>query len=85
VENFRLKSHILFTVDQGRIVTVNKESGTILIIEYPEAAVWSVMIENHNAAKTELMLMSILHKSATETGNFIDQCLNTWKESGIIN
>lgn len=84
MENFKLKSHILFAVDQDRVVTVNKESGTILIIRYPEAAVWSVMIENHNAAKTKLMLMSVLHKSATETGNLIDQCLNKWKESGII-
>jgi hypothetical protein len=83
VGHFKLKSHILFTVDQQRIITVNTERGTSLIIEYPEAAVWSVMIEGHEPGKIMLMLMSVLHKSESETRSLIDQCLKKWRESGI--
>lgn len=84
MENFKLKRNILFTVDQQRIVLVNKEKCTSMIIEYPKAAIWSVMIENHNPAKAILMLMSVLHKSESETKELIDQCKKKWKESGIV-
>jgi hypothetical protein len=84
MENFKLKSNILFTVDQQRIVLVNKERCTSMIIEYPEAAIWSVMIENHHPAKATLMLMPVLHKSESETKELIDQCGKKWKESGIM-
>lgn len=84
MKNFRLKRNILFVVDQNRIATINKKTGSNLIIEYPEAAVWSVMVENHNASDTKLMLMAVLNKSEYETGKFIDQCLNKWKDADII-
>jgi len=84
VKSFKLKRHILFVVDQKRIATVNKDTGANLIIEYPEAAVWSVMIENHNAVITRQMLMAVLHKSESETGKFMDHCLKKWKEADII-
>lgn len=84
MKNFRLKRNILFVVDQNRIATINKKTGSNLIIEYPEAAVWSVMVENHNASDTKLMLMAVLNKSESETGKFIDQCLNKWKDADII-
>jgi len=84
LKNFRLKRNILFVVDQNRIAAVNKETGSNLIIEYPEAAVWSVMVENHNASETKRMLMAVLNKSESETGKFIDQCLKKWKDADIM-
>ncbi|MFZ0472107.1 MAG: hypothetical protein WAL94_05800 [Bacteroidales bacterium] len=84
MKNFRLKKNILFVIDQKRIATVNKDTGTNLIIEYPEAAVWSVMIENHTAVKTRQMLMAVLHKSESETGKFMDHCFLKWKEADIM-
>jgi hypothetical protein len=82
--NFKIRSHILFTVDQQCIVVVDNEKRTSLIIEYPEAALWSLMIENHDPVKARLMLMSILHKSESETEAFIDHWQKKWEESGII-
>ena len=84
MKNFILKSHIIFTVDQQRIVIVNKEKGTSVILEYPEAALWSLMIENNDPVKVKLMLMSVLQKSESETGNLMDKWLKEWKESGIM-
>ena len=84
VRYFKINNHILFTVDQQRVVVLNREKGTSLIIEYPEAAIWSVMIENHDRTRAKLMIMSILQKSESETGEMIDHCLKRWKESGIL-
>ena len=82
--SFKPKGEILFTVDQKRIVIVDRLRDTCLILGYPEAAVWSVMVENADRSKAQLMLKAILGKGEQETASLVEQCLATWKNSGIL-
>jgi hypothetical protein len=82
--NFKLRDHILFTIDYKSISVVNKNNGNHVIINYPDAAVWSILTENHNKEKTTLMLKSVLGKSKSDTMRYIGKCLRKWKELEIL-
>lgn len=84
MEKFILRIDILFAVDQKQIVIADKSKASSRIINYPDAAVWSVLIENHRRSKAISMLQAILQKSEPETVNIIDGCLAKWRESGLI-
>jgi len=83
-EKFILRNDILFTVDRKQIVVADRSKGTSTIITYPDAAIWSVLIENHNRPEAILILQAIMNKSKAETLKMIDRCLATWRESGLI-
>jgi len=84
VFNFKIKRHILFTVDQKQVIIINTKGKSHLIINYPEAAVWCVLIEKHITEKTTRMLMAVLMKNEADTTEFIGKCLKKWVESDII-
>jgi hypothetical protein len=82
--NFKIKPDVLFTIDLKGVAILNRLSGNHLFILYPEAAVWSVFIQNHDPSKSIEMLKAILTKSETETETFINNCLQNWRSSDII-
>jgi hypothetical protein len=84
MHDFKLDKSVLFTIDLKGIAVVNKEKSTKLIIKYPEAAVWLVLIEKHSVEKAKQMLRAILSKSEFETGKYIRHCIKHWKQLGLI-
>jgi hypothetical protein len=82
--NFKLRNSILFAIDYKCISILNKDTGYHLTLNYPEAAVWAVLIENHKKIQTTLMLMSVLGKSKSDTISYIGECLIRWKDNQII-
>jgi hypothetical protein len=80
----KMKGDILYAIDLDGIAIVNKKSGTHAFIKYPEAAVWSVLIENHGMKKSNQLLQAILGKNKTETNRYIKRCLNKWKDLNIF-
>lgn len=84
MNSFKPNKNILFAIDTKGTSVVNKNDGTTLFIEYPEAAVWNILIEHDNTEKSLQMLMAILEKNKTETKKFISQCLKRWKSLKII-
>jgi hypothetical protein len=81
---FKLNTDILFATDLNGIAIINRNTGAHHFIMYPEAAVWSVFIENHNILKSNLMLQSILGKSEIDTKTYINECLQKWRTLDII-
>jgi hypothetical protein len=80
----KLRKNIISATDLNGISLVNKKDSTHLFIEYPEAAVWSILIKNQELKKSVKMLQAILDKNEDDTHIYICQCLKTWKESKII-
>lgn len=84
MKKFRIRNDILFTIDAKRVSVVDTKSKSHIFIDYPEAAVWSVLINNYGVRKSTQMLASILDKNSTDTGVFIRLCMNKWKQLNII-
>jgi hypothetical protein len=84
MKKFTVCNDIFFASDLKGIALVNKKSGFHFFIEYPEAAVWSVLAGGYNMKKTEIMLQAILNKNVTDTKSFIGRCLQNWRSADII-
>jgi len=84
MKKFNLNTGVLFTVDVKGIAVVNKVDNTHLFINYPEAAVWSVLVENKPGLKPVEMLGAILGKNRIETVEYIEQCLEFWRSLNLI-
>jgi hypothetical protein len=80
MNNFRLKINPLFAIDNNGIAIIDKNAGNHYFVQYPEAAVLALLIENHNEDKLVLMLQSILGKNHYDTKDYIQQCLNKWEQ-----
>jgi hypothetical protein len=82
--NFKMTPVVHFTIETNCIAIVNKINGTHEFIHYPEAAVWSVLIQNHETGKAARMLQAILEKDEPETNQYICLCLKKWKDQNFI-
>jgi len=82
--NFKPGRNILFVVDYKCISIVNKDTGDHLTLNYPDAAIWAILIEKHNKLQTTQMLMSVLEKTPIDTISHIEECLKQWKEKDLI-
>jgi hypothetical protein len=80
MSNFRLKNNALFAIDNNGIAIIDKNAGNHYFVQYPDAAVLALLIENHSEDKLILMLQSILGKNPSDTKEFIHQCLNKWEQ-----
>ena len=84
MKNFKLRNDILYAVDTKRVSVVDRAGKIHLFIDYPEAAVWSVLINNYGIKKSARMISAVLGMDATDTAIFIRQCLKKWKQLHII-
>jgi hypothetical protein len=76
---------LLYAIDLKGIALVNKKTKHHIFIEYPEAAVFLVLFENHSIEKSNKMLQSILGKNKKATGIFINICLRKLMVLNILN
>ena len=84
MNNFKINNDIFFAIDLNGIAIVNKNNNTHLFIKYPEAAIWSVLIENYEMKKSKQMLQAILGKNKKDTNQDISQCLEKWKDLKLV-
>jgi hypothetical protein len=84
MNSFNLNSEILFATDLKGFAIVNQKNGSHLFIQYPEAAVWAVLVERLEMEKSRQMLQAILGKSEADTGRYINRCLKKWKRLNLI-
>ena len=81
-----LRTHnaVLFTVDVAGVSVINMETRLTTFIGYPEAVVWLILEERHSHRKTIQLLSNILVKSVKETEEFMEHCLDHWKNTNLM-
>jgi hypothetical protein len=84
MRHFIINQDILYAIDTIGIVIINTKDSSAAFLNYPEAAVWSVLIENKDFIKSTKMLQSILNQDLEKTKVYIDKCLNRWAELNLI-
>lgn len=84
MKKFVINANLIYTVDVKGISIVNQMELTHIFIQYPDAAVWSVLVENYGKSKSIKMLQSILGKNETDTERYIWKCIENWKQLNII-
>ena len=85
MDDSNINKDIWYAVDLKGVAVLNKIRNNNLFIEYPEAAVWLIFVEGHKKKKSQQMLEAILGKNKAETKVYINECISSWKNAGIIN
>ena len=75
---------ILFATDLKGVAIADLENGTNSFIHYPEAAIWTVLMENRGIENSLLMLQAILGRNEHDSLLFIDQSLRNWERLKFI-
>ncbi len=84
MKDFKICEDVVYSIDLIGVSIINKRELEHLFIKYPEASIWLVFVENYNENITIKMLQAILHKNVKNTKEFIDLCLNNWKQLNFI-
>lgn len=84
MDKFQIAEGVIYTVDTKGIAVVDQVDRKNHFIEYPEAAVFSVLADNSDPGKAILILQSVLDKNKNETASYISQCREKWRKLGVI-
>jgi hypothetical protein len=84
MKSFKLRNDIIYAVDTKGVFVVDRAGNIHLLIDYPEAAVWSVLINNYGVKKSTRMISAILDRDEADAGIFIRHCLRKWQQLNLI-
>lgn len=80
-----LNKNIIYTIDFKGIVVINKLLNKSILIEYPEAAVFQILINEKNREQSIKQIQAILNITKQESMHQIENCLKIWRSNYIIN
>jgi|OpeIllAssembly_1097287.scaffolds.fasta_scaffold121450_2 phage gp37-like protein len=83
-ENIKFNDNISYAIDTIGVAIINKEDNRHFFLHYPDAAVFSVLVENNNVKKSKEILQAVLGKNKPETSRFVDDIIANWKDQKII-
>ncbi len=84
MNNFNINKDIQYVADLKGVAVLNTKENINTFMEYPEAAVWLVFIEGHKLKKTHKMLEAIIGANQAETMEYMNKCIDNWKNTGLI-
>jgi len=82
--DIKFNNNVFYAIDTRGVAIINKEDSSHFFISYPEAAVFSVLVENNDLKKSEEMLQAVLDRSRSETNRFVNRCIEKWEDQDII-
>ncbi len=71
---------ISWTVEYRGIRLINRETGNLLFLPYPEAALWDMIEGNIPAERITIIISAITHRDKEETDLWIKKTLSLWEE-----
>ena len=74
----------MYTVDVKGVAVIDYKNNSQKFLEYPEAAVWCILIDSRDQKNSVKKLKVILAKSENETNVYIDNCVDSWRNCGLI-
>ncbi|MEQ8188908.1 MAG: hypothetical protein ABRQ39_13135 [Candidatus Eremiobacterota bacterium] len=71
---------ISWTVEYRGIRLINRETGNLLFLPWPEAALWDMLSGNIDSERIISIISAITHRNKEETDLWIKNTLSLWKE-----
>lgn len=84
ISGIEINDEVFYAIDIKGVAIINKKDNTHFFIPYPDAAIFSVLIENYEMEKSKHMLQAILGRGKAETDWYISQCIKKWKDLNIF-
>jgi len=71
---------ISWTVEYRGIRLINRETGDLLFLPWPEAALWDMLSGNIDSERIISIISAITHRDKEETALWIKKTLSLWEE-----
>ena len=82
--NIKFNENVFYAIDTKGVAIINKEDSSHFFFTFPEAAVFSILVENNDIEKSNKMLQAVLDWKEPETSQYIDNIMSKWKGQNII-
>jgi hypothetical protein len=73
-----------FTSDINCVKIYNKDSNNMIIISYPEAALWDMIQQSYSYGKMVNMMAAILKKDKSETAIWVSMIIDNWINNRLL-
>ncbi|MDA3894332.1 MAG: hypothetical protein PF517_21940 [Salinivirgaceae bacterium] len=81
----QLKQGIGYAIEENGVTILNNRLHKSEFISYPDAAIWLVLARNNDLKVSQKMISAILNLEKNKCNNYINSCLNNWKNYFLFN
>jgi len=82
--NYRQNPDVRYIIESSGLILINTRSGNKLAIDYPQAAVWDLLIKNYAPDLMIRMISNILLISRTQAKSIILDTLESLYRKGFL-
>jgi hypothetical protein len=84
MKKVEFNDELYYAIDSKGVAIINKNDKRSIFLEYPDAAIFCILLEHNRVSISRQMLQAILGKSRAETDQYLNNCLEKWKTQKII-
>ena len=79
-----LSDQVKYTCEVNCVKIFREDTHDMLIISYPEAALWDMVLQNYSLSEMAKMMTAIMQKNKSEMENWIALTIQTWINIGLL-
>jgi hypothetical protein len=81
---YQCPPHVVWAVERKGIFLLDKQSGSFLHLDYPQAAVWDLINRSYSFHQTIRMLCAIACMHTAQARQLMMECLDAWTQAGFL-
>jgi len=81
---YRPCAGVSWLVQGAGVLVIDEMARRSLMLAYPEAAVWELLLRGHDARHAGAMLRWIVGDSEQEAHSHVGRCVQEWSKAGLI-
>ncbi len=81
---YRQDPDVSYTVESNGLILINARTGNKLVIDYPQAAVWDLIIKNYTPGMIVRMISNILLITRNQSKSIIRDTLESLYDKGFL-
>jgi len=82
--SYQCAPHVVWSVERKGVLLLNQNSGSILHLDYPQAAVWNLISKSYSFDQTIPMLCAIASMNTAQAKQLVVESLDVWIQAGFL-
>lgn len=81
---YQCAPHVVWAVESKGVLLLDKNSGSVLHLDYPQAAVWDLINKSYSFDQTIRMICAIISMNTAQAKQLIVESLDVWTQAGFL-
>ena len=83
-KKYEIGDHIDWTTDIDCVKVIDRNTRHLIVISYPEAALWDLVQQKYRVDQMIAMMSAITRQSTSNVENLISGTIREWQREGLI-